>query len=285
MLKKKNIIILLIVAGLLFSSVAFWQGLVVKSYVLETKLVNAPVRMVVIADLHSTIYGKNQKNLVKKIEKEQPDIIMLVGDIADDIVPHDGTKQLLRSIAPKYPCYYVTGNHEYLSCEAQQIKEWIADLGVNVLSNQSEIITINNQKIQISGIDDPDLFLSDEEWFYSFGQAPKKWVEKLDELNNEVASDAYSILLTHRPELTQHYKNTSFDLILSGHAHGGQVRVPFILNGLYAPNQSLFPDYAGGEYDLNGTKMIVSRGLIKNELPRVFNPPELVVVDIAAKKN
>ena len=91
----------------------------------------------------------------------------------------------------------------------------------------------------------------------------------------------FKILLAHRPELIELYKKFSFDLVLSGHSHGGQMRVPFILNGLYAPNQGLFPKYAGGSYKHNSMIHIVSRGASFNpRLPRVFNPPEIVIIDI-----
>ena len=89
-----------------------------------------------------------------------------------------------------------------------------------------------------------------------------------------------SVLLSHRPELTELYRGSGFDLVVSGHAHGGQVRVPLLLNGLYAPNQGFFPQYAGGLYDLDGTALAVSRGLSISRLPRVFNPPEAVVIDL-----
>ena len=92
----------------------------------------------------------------------------------------------------------------------------------------------------------------------------------------------YTILLSHRPELFEHYVSRGFDLVLCGHAHGGQWRIPRILNGLYAPNQGLFPQYAGGQYDSDATTMIVSRGLAREStrLPRIFNRPELVLVEI-----
>lgn len=95
---------------------------------------------------------------------------------------------------------------------------------------------------------------------------------------------AYRILLCHRPERTDAYAESGFELVLCGHAHGGQVRVPYLVNGLYAPNQGLFPKYAGGCYQLeNDVSMIVSRGLCRNELPRIFNPPELVIVELKSK--
>ncbi|MDO4733224.1 MAG: metallophosphoesterase, partial [Bacillota bacterium] len=89
-----------------------------------------------------------------------------------------------------------------------------------------------------------------------------------------------SILLSHRPECTAFYESSGFDLELSGHAHGGQLRIPGLLNGLYAPNQGFFPKYAGGLYQLGKTSLLVSRGLCKSRLPRVFNRPELAIIEL-----
>ncbi len=256
---------------------ALWQGLTVKVYTETTDKVSSPIRMVVLTDLHSTFFGYEQETLIKAIRKQKPDVILLVGDIADDETPHDGTKQLLSVIGTEYPCYYVSGNHEYWSGEVDLIKGMIRSYGVTVLEGDSKVIQIGNQKLRFCGVDDPERF--SPKYFVDNGSA-KSWQAQLDSCKAEAGDDTFSILLSHRPELTEKYRDSGFDLVLAGHAHGGQVRIPGLLNGLYAPNQGSFPKYAGGRYELGNTTMIVSRGLSKARIPRVFNPPELVVVNL-----
>lgn len=201
----------------------------------------------------------------------------MVGDIADDERPHDATEQLLATIGSEYPCYYVTGNHEYWFNDISAIKDVIRSYGVTVLEGDSEIIRVNEQNIRLCGVDDPDGFCSA---YHTDHGAAESWQAQFDACNTQTGDEHYSILMSHRPELTDEYQSSGFDLVVAGHAHGGQFRIPGILNGFYAPNQGFFPKYAGGHYELGDTVMIVSRGLSKSRLPRIFNPPELVIVDI-----
>ena len=248
------------------ANVALYDGLTVRNYKISTPLVSAKHRFVLITDLHSTFYGKKQEKLLSAIEKYSPEAVLFAGDIAHDKRDFAGTEVLLTALVKKYPCYYVTGNHEKLVDFTPDIKGLISECGVEVVSDKSIDIGDN---IVIHGVDDP-LFYSD------------KFESVLAQ--RETSDEKYDILLSHRPEYAEQYSKMGFDLALCGHAHGGQVRVPLLLNGLYAPHQGLFPKYAGGQYAFdNGNQVIVSRGLMINDLPRVFNPPELVVIDIEAK--
>lgn len=249
------------------------------SYTLTTDKVTSPIRLVLLTDLHSCYYGDNQEKLLSAIDKAEPDLICMVGDIFDDETSHQGTMDLMDSLADRYPCYYVTGNHEHWSEEVWVLKALMVSYGVTVLAGDSVLVPIGDTTIQLSGIDDPT-------GFYDKGTAgvaePDSWLGQLA-MVTENATDTpyYNILLSHRPEKVTEYAASPFDLVLCGHAHGGQVRIPFLMNGLFAPNQGWFPDYAGGEYTLNAnTTMIVSRGLAKSDLPRIFNRPEVVVVNI-----
>ncbi|MHB8064697.1 MAG: metallophosphoesterase [Ruminiclostridium sp.] len=276
-MKKRKLIILICIG--LFIVLLFWafyNGLVVKKYIITTdKLkMEESVRIVLITDLHSHIYGEKQTKLVSLIRKQKPDIIALVGDIADDVVPIEGTKQFLEGIRGSAPIYYVSGNHEFWSKDINNIKDIIRKYGVTILENSYEQIKIKNSNIIIGGVDDPDVVRYEKPDFDWQGEMYKTFSELQDK-------PGFKILLAHRPELIEIYKENSFDLVLSGHSHGGQVRIPFILNGLFAPNQGWFPKYAGGEYKHASLTHIVSRGLSYNpRLPRVFNPPEVVVIDI-----
>ena len=260
---------------------AFWQGLTVRTYTEATDKMLSSIQIAVITDLHDSTYGREQKNLIKAIQKQNPDLILLVGDIADDERPHDATEELLSVIGAEYPCYYVTGNHEYWSGEVETIKDMIRSYGITVLEGDTEIVQIGDQKIRLCGVDDPDGF---DSTYNTDHDKTESWQEQFDACKAQTGDNIYSILLSHRPELVEEYQDSGFDLVVAGHAHGGQIRIPGILNGLYAPNQGFFPKYAGRRYELGNTVMIVSRGLSKSRLPRVFNPPELIMVNIEPAK-
>nr|WP_243108413.1 metallophosphoesterase [Maliibacterium massiliense] len=259
----------LLLALAALGAAALWQGLRVRAYTIATHKVDAPVRLAVLTDLHSTMYGKAQHTLLEAIRAQAPDAVLLAGDIADDRASHEGTKQLLASLGREYPCYYVSGNHECWSGELAAIKEMIRSYGVTVLEGEAATLRVRGQRIRICGVDDPAAF-----------DSAQGWQAQLAACSAAFDGQDYAVLLSHRPERVAAYRAAPFDLVTAGHAHGGQVRLPGLINGLYAPDQGWFPAYAGGLYDLEGTTMIVSRGLARSALPRVCNPPELVVVDI-----
>lgn len=251
------------------------------TYTVESDKVSAPVRIVLLTDLHSCRYGENQKNLIKTVKAQNPDIVLLGGDIFDDKVPHKNAELTVKQLAEQYPCYYVTGNHEYWSREVGAILDIIKGYGVKVLSGKCDTIEVKGQILNICGVDDPDA-----EVYLAEGE-PIEWqLERANkdaqEAEKTLGTEIFSVLLSHRPELYETYQNYEFDLVLSGHAHGGQWRIPGLLNGLFAPDQGLFPEYAGGKYDYPGGTMIVSRGLAREStpVPRIFNRPELVVVEV-----
>lgn len=229
-----------------------------------------PVRCVLITDLHSCYYGKNQKNLIKKIDKENPDIIFLGGDIFDDKLDDDNAMLLLEDISKKYKCFYVSGNHEYWSERCDEMKEKVRSLGITVLEGDCETIEINGKTIDVCGVDDPTRLTE------------RQFIEELDNAYAKTDDGHFKILLSHRPERVDLYSKYDFDLVLSGHAHAGQIRIPFINIGLLAPNQGPFAQYVSGAYTIpNGSTMVVSRGLARESTPapRFFNHPEIVVID------
>jgi len=274
--KKKYLGISLIVVSIVLLICAFYNGLVVKKYIITSDKLKAgeSIRIVLIADLHSHIYGKGQNRIVSLIKKQNPDIIALAGDIADDEVPIEGTEQFLEGLRGFAPIYYVTGNHEFWSRDIKNIKDTIGKYGVIILENEYREVRVKNMEIIVGGIDDPDVARYEKTGFDLKREMDNNFLELTDK-------SGFKILLAHRPELIEVYKNYSFDLVLSGHSHGGQARIPFILNGVFSPNQGWFPEYAGGEYRHDSLTHIVSRGVSFNpRLPRIFNPPEVVVVDI-----
>ena len=231
-------------------------------YTLVSRKVSKKVRIVQISDLHSCSYGKDMKNLINAVDAAEPDIIVLTGDIFDNRTDNKNSDTLLKAIAKKYPCYYVSGNHEYWGNMWDTFSRRAESFGVTVL--QGENVDIDG--ITICGASAKS----------DIGDSVKVCADNAD-------TDSFNVLLAHFPENIDFYRSFGkFDLVLSGHAHGGQWRLPPFINGLYAPGQGLFPKYAGGRYDFDDTTFIVSRGLSRTmeHFPRIFNNPELVVIDI-----
>lgn len=246
------------------------QALVVRSYSLESAKLSSDMHLMVVADLHNSDFGQQQAELIAAIRAGKPDVILIPGDVSDGLSDLDGIVRLIQGLDGAYPLYYVSGNHENWMGEADAIKARLRELGVRVLEGESEILTIRGERIRISGLDDP-IHLTKAEW-----------KAQLEALRAETSDGVFTVLMSHRPERFEQYGR--FDLTVAGHAHGGQVRIPGLINGLWAPNQGWFPKYAGGEYADDDAHMIVSRGLQKSKLPRVFNRPELVIIELSAPK-
>lgn len=222
---------------------------------------------------HSLRQG-NEK-LLKIIEAAKPDIIAVTGDIVD-------SRRTNTEIALKFlekalsiaPVYYVTGNHEFRIDNTESFLDEIKSLGVAILENERIILNKENQKISLCGIHDP--YVSSG---YPLGDETPAVSRSLEDLQS---SDAFTVLLSHRPEFFDIYAEHGFNLVLSGHAHGGQFRFPFV-GGFIAPGQGLFPEYDSGLYKKDDTSMIVSRGLGNSIIPlRLFNRPEIVTIVLSA---
>jgi hypothetical protein len=219
-----------------------------------------------ISDLHNKEFGKNQKRLVSQIIAVDPDLIVITGDIIDSRDYNEEISlSLLTQIQSIAPIYFVTGNHEARSHQFDSLAEQLKET-TKVLRNESNHLKLNNSEILIIGVDDP-----------AFGnEAIDQVLNRMtDEINNN-----FTILLSHRPELLNTYAKGAIDLVFSGHAHGGQIRLP-IFGGLVAPNQGLLPKYTNGVYTEGNTRMVISRGLGNSIFKqRIFNRPELVVVTL-----
>lgn len=233
-------------------------------------------KIVHISDLHNKEFGKIQKNIINKIKETNPDIIVITGDIIDS---YDTNVQIssdfINGVSKMAPVYYVPGNHEsrilddYISLKTQ-----MQTAGVHVLENEFITISKGNDKINIIGMNDPNF-----EYLKLTGTTDEEIaVNNLSVLTKNL--NGYTILLSHRPELINTYASFDINLVFSGHAHGGQVRIPFV-GGVIAPNQGLFPKYTSGLHEVKNTKMIISRGLGNSAFPfRVNNRPEIVVATL-----
>jgi len=286
---KGLLLVLLLFAALLLPG--FYDGLKIQHYKIDTGVIKNPVRIALIADLHSCQYGENEQELIRAIDAQQPDLLVLAGDIFDDGLSDDNAVALIRGVAGRYPCYYVTGNHEYWS-GSRAFSEKMAVLetyGVKRLAGEMETVTVNGETMNICGVDDQDANLIAGDTNRNAAPSQEQLVlegrlafeQQLASVKKCSQNGHYTVLIAHRPELFDLYVKHGFDLVLCGHAHGGQWRIPGILNGVFAPNQGFFPKYAGGKYQSGKTTMIVSRGLAREttRVPRFYNRPELVVID------
>ena len=231
-------------------------------------------RIAQVSDLHNARFGEDNAKLIEMLSQTEPDLIVLTGDLIDSRKTDVETAlDFARQAVEIAPVYYVSGNHESRVTAYMDLKMGLVSAGVIVLENQKVEITWGQEHITLMGIDDPSFRES-----YLFGDAAGVAEQVIGDLQE--ASDGYTILLSHRPELFDVYVATGMDLVFSGHAHGGQIRVPFA-GGLVAPNQGFFPEYDAGRFTEEKTTMIVSRGVGNSIIPvRVNNRPEIVVATL-----
>ena len=229
-----------------------------------------------ISDLHNAEYGKNNEKLIDILKAEKPNIIAITGDLIDS--SHTNLEIALSFVEQAVkiaPCYFVTGNHEaWAGSQFEELKTSLENAGVTVLRDEAIELNHGDACIQLIGLNDPDF--SERDSFLSESILETKLLQ-LD------VKDGFTILLSHRPEHFNVYQNKNIDLVLSGHAHGGQFRLPFI-GGIVAPNQGFFPKYDAGIYTENETTMIVSRGIGNSIIPfRINNRPEIVIIKLNRK--
>ena len=270
-MRKKHRWILPVLAILVvLALIALDERLILRTYTVASPKLTAEVRLAVVTDFHSS---DNADYVASMVASCVPDAVLLVGDLFDDDTqnrPTERTLSLMRQLSAQYPCYYVSGNHEAWTGEMDALYQQTEEAGVTVLRMSSSVLTVRGQRIALCGVPDP--------YEMVFSGAPDT-EEQLRQALENVDSADFTVLLAHRPELLAKYAQFPLDLVVSGHAHGGQVRIPGVLNGLYAPNQGWFPKLAGGAYTQDGTTLIVSRGLaVRTRLPRIFNRPEVVLV-------
>lgn len=279
--KKRTSIILAVVAAILFALIAWiiWgnTALELNTYTISSSKLPQSFdgyRIAHVSDLHNAEMGKNNEKLLAMLRDADPDMIAITGDLVDSRdTDNEVALQFIREAVKIAPCYYVTGNHEARISEYDELKEGMEAAGVTVLEDTQTEISLTGESITLIGVNDPS-YQTD----YLFGDAKTVMNTKLEELHTE--QDRFTILLSHRPELFKTYVDHDLDLVLSGHAHGGQFRLPFV-GGLVAPNQGFFPEYDAGLYSMNHTNMIVSRGIGNSILPfRFNNRPEVIIIEL-----
>lgn len=273
---KKKIIAWALWLGIIAILLLFFRyenrHLVVTEFEYRNKTINNSLdgyRIVQLSDLHNAQFGKGNRRLLDKISELNPDIIVITGDIVDsNHTNSDVAIEFVKNISKLCPVYYVTGNHEYWLTDSDRLLlfDEMEKSGAVILSNAAVTIHVPDGTFDLIGLDDKNL--ADD---------------TLKTLLNECDSETLNIVLAHEPQYISEYAMTDADLVLCGHAHGGQFIFPFI-GAVVAPDQGFFPEYTSGAYCMNDMTMFVSRGLGNSVIPvRLFNKPEIVCIDLAAE--
>lgn len=267
MIKKLSIFLIIV---LLLGIFLYYENndLTVSTYKLNPGIEElSGLRIVHITDLHNKTFGKNQIRLLNLIDSLEPDLIFFTGDLVD--ARRDGYENalvLMKELSLKYPLYRILGNHDY-SDDGIYINRLLEGENLTTLIDEDYVFYYKDFGVYIRGVQDPIYY-------------PRITREE-NYLNTIKMGDKgeYNILLAHRPEYFYDYVEEGYDLVLTGHSHGGQIRLPFI-GGLVAPHQGVFPEFDGGLYESANTKMIVSRGLGNSLFPfRIFNKPDVVIIE------
>lgn len=270
-IKSNRIIALLAFALIVLIAWVAWSNLSIEvnGYTVESSLLPQAFdgfRIAHISDLHNAQFGKNNSDLIKRLRESKPDIIAITGDSVDSRHTNfEITLNFIEQAMDIAPCYFVVGNHEsrFEEEEYQSFENRLIDFGVIVLHNEAVNIERGGEKITVCGVDDP---MFDENFS--------------ENLKNCAVENEFTILLSHRPESFAEYVENGYNLVLSGHGHGGQVRIPFF-GGLYVPGQGFFPEFDAGIYTDGDTNMIVSRGIGNSVIPiRINNSPEVIIIDL-----
>lgn len=277
----------------IFVGITIYQNRTIQTTKYEIKSDKLPkafdgFKIVQLSDVHNDYYGERLAELVAKVESEKPDIIAITGDLVDaQRYNVENTLAFIDEIKNIAPIYFVYGNHDLgINGDAyyERMVEELEERGVKILNIKSSTIVKENESINIVGIQDPSTLYGIErlEALDTYEEKNKAMIEEV--LDNKINKNGFTLMLAHRPEYFKIYKDYDLDLVLTGHAHGGQFRIPFI-GGVYAPNQGIFPKYTSGIHEENDTSMIISRGLGNSRFPiRIFNTPEIVSVTLKSKK-
>ena len=277
-LTKKGLVLILltVIAGLFAFTLWGNKALVTDTYIIESQKLSTAFdgyKIAQVSDLHNDEIGKDNKRLINALKKAEPDIIVITGDLIDSRNTDVNTAVSFVEQAVKIaPCYYSNGNHESrVPDDYDTLKAKLSSIGVTILENEITTLTVNNKSINLIGISDPDFYTDDA-------------ITVTDNTIKQLhTNEDFTVLLSHRPELFDVYVNNNIDLVFTGHAHGGQFRLPFI-GGLFAPHQGAFPEFDDGVFSKNNTNMIVSRGIGNSIFPfRFNNRPQLVIATLKSK--
>lgn len=268
---KLIIIIFIILVIALGSSIYVSQNMLsLEVYEIESEKIDKEVRIIQLTDLHNRKFGENNEKLIKKVKSQNPDIITMTGDmINSDTDNFDKLIYLIEELNKVAPIYFSLGNHEIDNKYKDEIIKEVENSGAIVLEESYKDISVNNNNLRIGGVYDYIIPNMDKT------KSTYKLSQEFDDTNS------LKLLLYHRPDsyvLWGGFEVINPDLVISGHYHGGLIRIPFI-GGLFAPEQGYFPKYDAGKYDINGNDVIISRGLgTASKVPRINNIPEVSLI-------
>lgn len=263
---------------------------VIREYTIKTDKIGKEQTIAVMADLHNKTYGKNNEKLLRALDSVCPDMVLVAGDMltAKPGKSFKTAAQFMERVAEKYSVYYGLGNHEYrmkiyeedYGDAFKRYTDRLKNAGITVLDNETTEVVLKGsdgkvfeEKLRITGV-------SIDRRYYKRFRKTKMEASYLTETIQKPKEGVYQILLAHNPEYFEEYAAWGADLVLSGHVHGGIMRLP-LLGGVISPKLVLFPKYDGGRFEEKESTMILSRGLGMHTLPvRIFNPAELVVVHL-----
>lgn len=271
------------VAGLLVAALGGWAWFQWQCWGLQVTQTEAVLdrlpegfdgyKIVHLSDLHGHEYGEGSEELLALVREQKPDLIVVTGDVIDQEGQMEMIPVLAKGLAAIAPSYYVTGNHEWSlgTGAVKELKGLLSQCGVRPLSNQFEVLERNGSRMVLAGVDDPN------------GYADQMTPEELFAQIGKQAPGLFTLLLAHRNDRFGEYAGAGYDFVMSGHGHGGIVRLPF-LGGLVGTNRHFFPECTSGIYAVGDSTLFVSRGLGNNTVPfkgfRIFNRPELAVVTL-----
>lgn len=278
---RRFFLCLVVIAALLAAGCLWfqWQCWGIETTVTQVELPMLPeefdgLRIVHLSDLHGHEYGEDSAQLLDMVREQAPDLIAVTGDLIDRAEQMAMIPALAKGLAAIAPTYYVTGNHEWACCDVPQLKALLERCGVTVLSNEYVVLERNGASMVLAGVDDPN------------GYADQKTPEELYAEIGAEQPGLFTLLLAHRNDEFDRYAGAGYDLVLSGHAHGGIVRLP-LTDGLLGTNRNFFPTRTAGVYTRGDSTLFVSRGLGNNTVPirgfRLFNRPDLAVVELMQK--
>lgn len=271
--RKLGNIIKILLVPVLMAVFLIWgnNGIVVKKHIFYSSKIPESFqgfRIVQISDLHNKEFGKDQRRLLHAVSEQEPDIIVITGDLIDSRhTDMENAMDFIRGAVGIADVYFIAGNNDIEAEKYGDLKKMMRDERVIILENQVlDIVNETGDAIRIAGL------------AYSYS-----YKEILGNMSGGFDPGMFTVLLAHQPERLEQYAGTGTELVFAGHAHGGQIRIPFV-GGLVAPGQGLFPKYTEGIYSMGTTAMVVSRGLGNSIIPlRIFNTPEVVVVILTAE--
>lgn len=288
-LRIRRILAALAVLAIVLAAWLYWDNtrVVITHYTVSSEQVTGePIRIAQISDLHAYEHGAENSDLIAQIRDADPDIVAITGDYVSYNTPQQGIDAMVRlggELDAVAPVMYVNGNHEVDNPAAERLYSGLEREGVTVLRNEAETLTAHGQAVEVVGVDDPR----------------EQRVQGSESDNDEIIAgeisratdgrrtprkDVARIVLSHRYDPEKAFAASGADLVLTGHSHGGQVRIPF-LGGLISPSRTFFPEHTEGMYAAGESQVIVSRGLGNSAIPvRVNNPFELVIVDLVPSR-